>query len=401
MSRRLVSTSALLILLLAGCRNSPDVNATDTFKPLPLPAAAGSMAPRLSVTPDGEAVMSWLEPASDGRHALKFSTLEGGRWSPPSSPAAGNDWFINWADFPSVTPITTKDWVAHWLVKQPGGTYSYDISLAISRDGGATWGKPFTPHDDGTPTEHGFVTLLPWGDAFGAVWLDGRKTRLDPGGMTVRYARIAFDGEISEAGEIDDLVCDCCATDVALAAAGPVATWRNRTSDEIRDIAVSRYTQGSWQPPVIVGNDQWHIPGCPVNGSTIDAKGERVVVAWYTAPERQARVQVAWSNDGGRSFNTPVLVEDGSVRGNVDVVLLTGDLAVVSWTAKNPDGSGELRLRRVPYEGQPGPVQLVARTEITRGSGFPQLIQDRDGLVSAWTEPGDPPQVRTVRSPLN
>jgi len=389
-----------MALVLGGCGTGPDTTTTETITTLPSPAANGSSAPHLALTPAGDVVMSWLEPAADGRHALKYATLQRDGWSPARSLADGNDWFINWADFPSVTPITAIDWVAHWLVKQPGGTYSYDIALAISRDAGNTWNRPLKPHDDGTPTEHGFVTLFPWGAGFGAVWLDGRKTKPEPGGMTLRYARVGFDGTIGENGEIDELVCDCCATDVALAAAGPVATYRNRTTDEIRDIAVSRYAEGAWQPPVIVGNDQWRIPGCPVNGSTIAARGERVVVAWYTAPNRQRRVQLAWSDDGGRTFGSPVVIEEGSVSGNVDVELLADDLAVVSWTAKTEGGPGEIRLRRVPFRGEPGPVQLVAKSDVSRGSGFPQMILGRDGLVYAWTEPGEPSRVLTARSPL-
>ena len=278
---------------------------------IPSPAGPGSMSPHLALTPSGSVVMSWLEPTGEKTHALKFATLDGDQWSPTRRVAESAGWFVNWADFPSVTPITTKDWVAHRLVKQPGGTYSYDLALAISRDGGVTWGAPFTPHTDGTRTEHGFATLFPWGDGFGAVWLDGRNTQQDTGkgprdegvgGMTVRFARIGFDGKTRESGEIDKLACDCCATDVAMATAGPVATWRDRTPDEIRDIAVSRYADGKWQPPVIVGNDGWQIAGCPVNGSTIAARGQRVAVAWYTAPNRQARVQLAWSTDGGRTL---------------------------------------------------------------------------------------------------
>lgn len=391
---------ALLALLLGGCSNGPDVTTTERFITLASPAADGSSAPHLALTPAGDVVMSWLEPAAEKGHALKFATLEGERWSPARSPAGGSDWFINWSDFPSVTPVTANDWVAHWLVKQPGGTYSYDIALSISRDAGATWAKPLTPHDDGTPTEHGFVTLFPWDAGFGAVWLDGRKTKLDPGGMTLRYARFGFDGTIGENGEIDELVCDCCATDVAVATAGPIATYRNRTADEIRDIAVSRYADGAWQAPVIVGNDGWRIPGCPVNGSTIAARGERVVVAWYTAPNRQRRVQLAWSSDGGRSFAEPVLIEAGEVRGNVDVDLLADDLAVVSWTAKTGDEPGEIRMRRAPYRGEPGPVQLIAKSTVGRGSGFPQMIHGRDGLVYAWTEPGEPSRIKTAWSPL-
>ncbi|MEO8445617.1 MAG: hypothetical protein ABI567_11485 [Gammaproteobacteria bacterium] len=391
---------ALTAALPASAGPGADPDYTVRFVTMLSPAGPGSLAPRLARTPSGTVLMSWLEPAPGDRHALKFATLTGDRWSPARTVAEGGDWYINWADFPSVRPITARDWVAHWLVKQPGSSYAYNIALAISRDAGVTWSQPFTPHDDGTATEHGFVTLFPWDGGFGALWLDGRNTGAKEGGMSTRYARFGFDGASRGAGELDHLVCDCCATDVAVAARGPVATYRNRTEDEIRDIAVSRFVDGAWQPPVILGNDRWQIAGCPVNGSAIAARGEHVVVAWYTAPDQQRRVQLAWSRDGGRSFGPPVVVEAGAVNGYVDVVLAADDLAIVSWTGKTAAGQGQLRLRRVPERGEPGPIQVVAEGEMGRGSGFPQLIQGPDRLVHAWTRPGEPSRVLTAWSLL-
>ena len=55
--------------------------------------------------------------------------------------------------------------------------YSYDVRVAWSRDAGETWSDPITPHDDGTLTEHGFVSMVPErGDQVSLVWLDGRET---------------------------------------------------------------------------------------------------------------------------------------------------------------------------------------------------------------------------------
>jgi len=391
-----------LATTLAGDR-APDY--TVRFVPMASPAGPGSLAPRLTRTPGGTVLLSWLEPTDGDRHALRFASLAGDRWSRSGTVATGANWFVNWADVPSVTPITERDFVAHWLVRRPGSSYAYDVALAISRDAGATWGRSFQPHDDGTATEHGFVSLFPWEDGFGVVWLDGRNTRPGagggpPGAMTVRYARYGFDGRIRTAGELDTRACDCCATDVATVAGSPVATYRDRTADEIRDIAVSRFADGAWQPPVILGNDGWKIAGCPVNGSTLDARGSRVAVAWYTAPEQQRRVQLAWSADGGRSFGDPVVVEAGAVNGYVDVALAGPNLAVVSWAGKSPAGTGQLRLRRVPFAGPPGPVQVVAEGEMGRGSGFPRLAVAPDRLVHAWTRPGEPSAVLTAWSLL-
>ncbi len=398
------------VVLLGGCARDAGPGVAGQFVELSSPAGPDSSAPHLAPTPAGGVVMSWLEADAEGEsHELRFSTLGPEGWSPPNVVSRGGDWFINWADFPSVTPITANDWAAHWLVKQPGGIYSYDVAIAISRQAGASWSAPLTPHDDGTPTEHGFATLFAWNDAVGAIWLDGRNTKKSAadesstpgaGGMTVRYARIGFDGQMLEGGEIDDFVCDCCATDVAMVAAGPVVTYRDRTGEEIRDIAVARFADGAWQPPVILGDDRWYLPGCPVNGSTIAARGERVVVAWFSASKRRPRVQLAWSTDGGASFSAPVLVEEGTVSGRVDVALLADDVAVVSWTAKLADGSGEIRMRRVPAAGEPGPVRTVAKGDVSRNAGFPQMIATAGRLVFAWTVPGKSSRVATAYVPI-
>ena len=77
------------------------------------------------------------------------------------------------------------------------------------------------------------------GDGAGVVWLDGRdeaSDRLDaangePAGTSLRYAPLNASGRLIEQGVIDNLVCDCCRTDVtstragaAVASAGVVPT---------------------------------------------------------------------------------------------------------------------------------------------------------------------------------
>ena len=79
---------------------------------------------------------------SRGRtHALRFSRFDGGGWSAPIEIARGDDWFVNWADHPSLTAGADGTLFAHWLVHTSGGEggYGYAIRGAASRDGGRTW----------------------------------------------------------------------------------------------------------------------------------------------------------------------------------------------------------------------------------------------------------------------
>ncbi|MFQ5635613.1 MAG: sialidase family protein [Gammaproteobacteria bacterium] len=402
---------ALAAGVLAACGQGIDVPAE--FTRVASPAAAGSTSPHLAVTPAGQAVLSWLEPADGQGHAVRYSVLRGDAWSPAVSVAEDDGWFVNWADVPSVVPITDRHWAAHWLVKRPGGTYAYDIALSISADGGDAWATPLTPHTDGTSTEHGFVTLFPWSGGIGAVWLDGRDMAPDNGGeappdesrpgggMTLRFAQFAFDGGRLDEGEIDNFVCDCCMTDVAMTSRGPVVAYRDRTREEIRDISVARYVGSGWSVPVTVSDDRWKIAGCPVNGPAIDADGERVVVAWYGAPNRKSRVKLAWSDDAGQTFTEPTVVDAAGVRGRVDVVLLPDGSAAVSWVSRSGEEAGVLRTRRVPRTGEAGPVRVVAEGRYSRNAGFPQMVMADGRLVYAWPEPTEPAEVLTAYASID
>ena len=133
---------------------------------LPSPAGAGSGQPNLTVSPDGRAHLSWIERLGEGRFSLRFATLEKTapekyEWSSPRVIAEGSNWFVNWADFPSMIALPDGSLAAHWLVRSGTGTYAYDVNISRSFDGGKTWSKPFVPHRDGTQTEHGFVSLFP------------------------------------------------------------------------------------------------------------------------------------------------------------------------------------------------------------------------------------------------
>jgi len=413
LSRRMfLAVATITTLLPGGCGNQYDPAAPLEIINVASPTAPGSMAPHLAVTPNGEAIMSWLEPVSEDMHAVKYSILHDNTWSEPLSLAEDNGWFVNWADFPSVVPITAQQWAAHWLVKQPGGTYAYNIALSTSADGGTSWSAPLTPHTDNTPTDHGFVSLFPWSDGIGAVWLDGRNMKPDTGkkfssaekktygGMSLRYARLDYAGKTLEDGEIDNLVCDCCQTDVALATAGPVVVYRNRTTGEIRDISVTRYVDGGWAEPITVSDDPWKIAGCPVNGPAIEADGNNIVVAWYGSPKRKSRVKIAWSQDGGQTFTAPVIMDETGAKGRVDVTLLPDRSAMASWVTKPGKDTAELRMRRITTAGEAGPIQLITTGKYSRNAGFPQMVRAGNRLVYAWPEPGKPRQVRTAFSPL-
>ena len=382
----------LLVVSVASCTGD-DASEGPQFSTLPDVAGAGSAEPHLATATDGTVVMSWLEPSDRGTD-LRWSRLHSDQWEDPETIASGGNWFVNWADFPSLEPISESLWAAHWLVKRPGGTFAYDVALSISTDSGSTWSEAVVPHQDDTPTEHGFVSLFPWQDKVGALWLDGRHMQPSEdghghGGMTLRA--VALDGDLARhrKTEVDGLVCDCCQTDVAISAAGPIAVYRNRTEEEVRDIYVTRYLDDAWLPGVAVADDGWTIAGCPVNGPAVDATMDSVVVAWFTAANGNSKVRLARSNDSGASFSAALDIAVDRPVGRVDVALLADGSALVSWLESASDGTGDIRVRRATPQGVLRPALTVAKTDAGRMSGFPQMVVSGDEVVFAWTDVAD------------
>ena len=392
-----------LAVLLGGCTEhglpefaEPVANA--------IPAGSNSLGPRLAQGADDVTILSWMERDEKGA-TLKFSTLEAGKWQAPVAIISDPEMFVNWADLPAVTPIRDDLWVAHWLSYSADGVYSYDVLTSQSNDQGQSWSDSVSPHADGTPTEHGFVSVYPENQGTGLLWLDGRKmineTAADPteNGMTLRTAILAADGSLQGKSTVDELICDCCQTDVAIAADGPVAVYRDRTTDEIRDIFVTRFVDGAWQAGVALADDNWHIAGCPVNGPAIDADGQLVVAAWFTAAGGKPLVQVAVSINGGRSFSNARKIPSQRAVGRVGVAIIDRDSFVVSWMDSDGEGSYAVNIQGHTVDGQAGPIHTVGRTALMRN--VPQLVRVADRLIVAWTDKhGDSSEVLSIEIPI-
>lgn len=371
-----------------------------TVTSLVSPAAANSAQPQLSVQ-DDHAVLSWIERSGE-TSTLRFSERTATGWTDARTVASGTNWFVNWADVPSVVRLQNGDLAAHWLQKSAGSTYAYDVRLSFSKDDGRTWSTSVTPHHDSTKTEHGFASLFQMpGAGLGLVWLDGRQMKegehqgMDAGPMSLRGAVFNPDGTQRAEMLVDDRVCECCPSAAAVASSGPIVAFRNRTTDEIRDIYVSRLVGAKWTEPVAVHHDNWKIAACPVNGPALSAKGRDVAIAWFTAVGDQGHVYAAFSSNAGETFGAPIRIDDVGAVGRVDIELLADGAAAVTWI-EFAEQRSQFRIRRVEPGGAKSPSNTVAGIAAGRASGYPRLARRGDELLFAWTDAGEKPQVRTA-----
>ena len=351
---------------------------------------------------ENELFMSWTQKINDSTHSVNFSSLSNRGWTKPIEIAKGNNWFVNWADFPAIAE-NKGNVLTHFLQKSDPATFAYDVHLKLSNDKGEHWKDDFLLHTDSTKTEHGFVTLLPYKSAsFFVTWLDGRNTgggshdgeHSGAGAMNVRTAIISSNGKIMEDTLIDAKTCDCCQTSAAITAKGPVVVYRDRNDDEVRDVYISRLLDGSWTIPKPIHNDYWVINGCPVNGPKAAAFDNTLAVAWFTEADAIPKVNLIFSKDNGKSFDIPVEISSGKTMGRVDVAFLDKDTVLVSWMESTDDGA-DLKIVKVNSEGKKFEPVVVTKLSSARASGFPQLEIVNGIVYVAWNHIED--KITTIK----
>lgn len=353
--------------------------------------------PSLATDPARGLVLTWQTRDAAGA-ALRYALLDAnGRELRRGVVAQGSDWFVNWADFPSLVVLDNNDWVTHWLQKSAPDSYAYDLRVTRSTNGGGRWSAPLTPHDDATPTEHGFATLLAVGGArVQLLWLDGRHSlgaatdhaaghADEEGPMSLRGAVLDWHDRILEPVELDARSCSCCQTDAARIGKRTLVVYRDRSDAEVRDIAlVERDAKGIWSPPQIVHADGWKVAACPVNGPAIAANGKSALIAWPTLADGPMSVRYVL-RQGDKNSPMRELEQGTDVSGRVDASAAANGGFAVSWLGSGETGS-VLKLATLDAGGKLLQVREVATLEPGRSTGQPRLMWYRGAHYLTWTE---------------
>ncbi|MFT3897430.1 MAG: hypothetical protein QM719_07015 [Thermomonas sp.] len=374
------------------------------LQPWTLPAPPGSMAPDLATGPNGRMALLWLNAESGRRTLLQYAEYGvQDRWEGPLTIAVGHSFVANGADTPHIAIADDRALWVEYLQRQAGG--GYGVRLSTSRSGGMNWSDPLAVNADDVAAEHGFAAL--WatgGDRIGIAWLDGRDAggedehdgdsgehhedgHAHGGATALRAATFGPDLQRADETVVDARTCDCCSTAVARTGAGIVVAYRDRSDADIRDIATVAFDGKAWSAPRPVHADGWHMTGCPVNGPSIAANGDDVVLGWFTAANDEPRVQLARSTDGGARFGEPLVLERGKqVDGRV-AVALDGDNAWALWLREEFGGSSLWLARLAPDLSKERERVKVATLKVRGGaSGYPKLALRDGSAYIVWTD---------------
>ncbi len=397
-----IGTVAIACAITLGCEKPPHHTA---FEPVTL-AVSGTLNRMPSLAVSGNRVVAvWTSTKNEVMDVYAAVSEDGGRNF--SSPERVNDTpgdVSSNAEQPPRVVMSGSKVATIWPSRLDGTS---DIRMALSNDGGRTFGTPLTLHSSSLTGARGWQSLTAGRDgSVHAVWLDGRDA--DPamkhrphrgskdgshghGGdprQDVYHAVVAPDGSVT-VSHVARNVCFCCKTAVGVGPSGRVdVVWRHIFPESMRDIAMASSTDGgrTFSPLARVSEDNWQLSGCPDDGPAmaIDARGS-AHIAWPTLVNDTAPQKAIFytSTTDGRSFTprTRLSTIDQEDAAHPQIAVdAAGNVAAV-WDEQQGNNR-RIVMRVAPRGGS----QFDGLRELSDGSSVfhPHIVGGNGGFLVAW-----------------
>ena len=120
--------TALAVAAVACGTSDPAEWRIASLQELASPAGVNSSEPQLSASTRG-VLLSWIERVGTTT-SLKFAERTTSGWTQPMTAASGPDWFLSYADVPSVQRLGNGTLVAQWLENTDPQIEAYNLRLS-------------------------------------------------------------------------------------------------------------------------------------------------------------------------------------------------------------------------------------------------------------------------------
>ena len=326
----------------------------------------------------------WVEQSPSPQ--ILISRLDKTRFAKPNIVAQPSNLASNWADSGRLFSLSNGEAYYWWPEKMSPGENGYNLMLTKSIDQLKTWHPLGKINQDSSATEHGFASLVEDGGRLRIAWVDGRDTL--QGGASALRSVILSENQSEEL--LDTRVCDCCGTSAVAVKDNILIFYRGRSSEDQRDIQIVKRIDRKWRAPTSLNVDKWKLSGCPMNGPHASSRGNFVIAGWFTKAFDKSLTKIKISNDGGLSFQRPIVIDDSKDLnlGRVGTDMINEKEAVVSWVRLIPETErAQLLARKVSSEGKLGNPVVVSEISSSKASGFPMTKVFKDEVYFTWTEP--------------
>ena len=122
-----------------------------------------------------------------------------------------------------------------------------------------------------------------------------------------------------------------------------------------------------------------------MNGPMLASDGNNVAIAWYTAPNGQPMVNLAFSNDEGFSFESPIRLDMSKPIGRVDLTWISPYEVMASWI-ESSEQTTNIVASIISRDGSINIPYTISEIQPGRVSGYPQMEKVNNQIMFAWTE---------------
>jgi hypothetical protein len=266
-----------------------------------------------------------------------------------------------------------------------------DVRFARSSDGGKTFAPAVTLNSDGggEPAGHAFQSLaVDHRGRIYVVWIDERNKQTAERGAEIWLATSEDHGRsFSRDRKILSDVCECCRTSLAADSAGRLfVSYRTvpAAGPMYRDIVVAKSLDGGRTFTTrVVSQDGWEINGCPVAGPSLNVESTgRITVIWFVGGGDRPGLYYATSTNQGASFSPRRLLDPHQkMRKHAAVVSASGGTLFVAWD--------DVADKTVAAWGVLDPQAGLRKLGEKEGSSYPIVAASgRSALIAAIEHAG-------------
>ena len=343
--------------------------------------------------PDGRLWLAWM---AGGQVSVASSSDGGKNFSPPvlvTKQRLNLDWG------PDARPkivVDRKGGIALAFSIFRDKAFNGQVLYTRSTDGGQSFAelRPITSSNESQRFE---ALALDADGSLVAAWLDKRnRVPAQQGGRKYEGAGLFFassnDGgaTYSEARLAHDNTCECCRLGLAFDGPGrPVIVFRNIFEGGVRDHAIMRFADLATPGEVHrVSRDDWQINACPHHGPSLSVSTAGTYhVTWYTNGKARKGLFYARSEDGGKTFSTPVPVGEPGRNPTRPYVIAGAREAAMVWKEFNGDKT-TVSLMTSHDDGKTwSNPKVISGT--TDASDHPLLVSDGRKSYLSWMTKAD------------
>ena len=346
------------------------------------------------MAPDGRL---WVVGVNAQAQLFVQTTALGGPvlWSEPRILNTGQDPIAADGESRPKIAFGPKGWVVISYTMPLAKRFTGFVRMLRSSDGGASFGEPFTVHQDRQEITHRFDAIAFDGKGvLHTLWIDKRDQ--SPKGSAQPYVGAAIYRNASQDGgasfgpdtKVADHSCECCRIGLARNAQGDLkATWRHVFDGNTRDhafasvgAAANRITRSTF--------DGWQINACPHHGPGLAADAHAGANGFHTVwfgirkvhGQDQAAVRYARLNAQGVPLPKTERVLPDPRAEHADVMAHGSKVAVV-W--RSSEGAVTTLKAWLSQDGGQN-FSLKTLSQTTGYNDHPRLAQNGEQMVVVW-----------------